>query len=292
MLPVSVVIPTRDRPAQLHDAIESMLAGECVPAEIVVADQSTGPMRPLPGAGGEVDVRRVHLATPGLSRGRNAGLAAARHDLIVFADDDVVADPQWLCRMVGALEDSPPRTAISGAVLDDGGGAGFVPSTTRRTEPETFTGRQFGDPLFAGNMAIRRAAFGELGMFDERLGAGAEFPGSEDNDFGFRLLEAGWAIRFVPDAVVRHRGARHGRELLRLDWAYARGQGAFYAKHRRASDRFMLRRFGRNARFRLGRMRTAPRMVRGDMTAVRELVYLAGLVTGALAWTRRHGRGR
>ena len=133
-------------------------------------------------------------------------------------------------------------------MLDDGGGDGFVPSTTTRTEPHTFTGRQFGDPLFAGNMAIRRAAFDALGTFDERLGAGAEFPGSEDNDFGFRLLEAGWAIRFVPDAVVRHRGARHGRELLRLDWAYARGQGAFYAKHRHASDRFMWRRFGRNAR--------------------------------------------
>jgi GT2 family glycosyltransferase len=291
VLPVTVVIPTRDRPAQLHDAIVSMLAGSCLPAEIVVADQSTGPMRPLPGDDSPVDVRRLHLATPGLSRGRNAGLAAARHDLLVFADDDVVADPDWLCRMVGALDAAPPRTAISGAVLDDGGGAGFVPSTTTRTEPHTFTGRQFGDPLFAGNMAIRRAAFAALGTFDERLGAGAEFPGSEDNDFGFRLLEAGWAIRFVPDAVVRHRGARHGRELLRLDWAYARGQGAFYAKHRHASDRFMWRRFGRNARFRLARLRTAPRMLRGDYTAVRELVYLAGLVTGALAWLRRHGRG-
>ena len=53
----------------------------------------------------------------------------------------------------------------------------------------------------------------------------------------------------------------------------------------------MWRRFARNARFRLGRLRTAPRMLRGDSTAVRELVYLAGLVTGALAWLRRHGLG-
>lgn len=287
-LPVSVVIATRDRPRLLRGTVDSILAGRSLPAEIVVADQSRGEVEPLPGRE-PVAITHLRLATSGLSRGRNAGIAAAREAVLAFTDDDVLVEPDWLERLVAPLLEGPGRFARTGAVLAPPGPVeGHVPSLTYRDEPCSFTGRPFADPLSPNNMALPRAAFDEVGRFDERLGAGSEFPGAEDNDLGYRLLEAGWRIEFDPAAIVYHLGVRRGRELLRLDWAYGRGQGAFYAKHMAGSGGYMRRRLARNVRFRLRRL---ARIARGDRRALGEAVYLAGLASGALAWRRRHGRG-
>jgi GT2 family glycosyltransferase len=285
MLPVTIVIPTRDRPQLLCDAVQSILEGDRLPAELIVADQSRGSRPALP-ASEHVDVVRLELSSVGLSRARNAGIAAASHDVLVFTDDDVLVERDWLRRLVEALLAEQGRAAVTGTVRPVEA-EGFVPSGTYRTRPETFSGRLFADPLFSGNMAIRRKAFEEIGLFDERLGAGSDFPGAEDNDFGYRLLEAGYEIAFAPGPVVHHLGVRRGRRLAALDWGYGRGQGAFYAKHMSWSDRHMLRRFCRNAAYRLRRLAPA---LRGNRAALREGIYLAGLISGALGWWRRYGR--
>ena len=284
--PVSIVIPTRDRPELLRRTVQSVLDGDSLPAEIVVVDQSSGPRVALP-AGESVEIRRLELSSRGLSRARNAGVAAATHDVIVMIDDDVRVQPDWLRRLVDALLAAPAGTVVTGTVAAPTTTDGFVPSTTSRTEPETFFGRQPGDFLFGGNMAMRRAVFEQVGPFDERLGAGALFASAEDNDWGYRLLEAGCEIAFVPEAVVVHYGTREGRDLLTLDWAYGRGQGAFYAKHMSLTDRHMLGRFRRDAS---KRARRVARIVRGNRHGVREGIYLAGLVSGALGWWRRSVR--
>ena len=282
MLPVSVIIATRNRAALLDDAIASILAGDELPAELVVADQSPGTPPPLPD-GGPVAMVHLHLRSSGLSSARNPAVAAARHDLLVFCDDDVVVDRAWLRSMVAPL--APDRRLVSTGAVLAGSTEGYVPSVTRRTEPARFRGRQAVDVLFGNSFAVPRRAFADVGPFDERLGPGAEFPSADDNDFGFRLLEAGYEIAFLPEAIVHHRGARRGRDLLALDWIYGRGQGAFYAKHTRRSDRHMLRRLVRDVRYRLRRMLPPGRRT------VRQAVYVAGVLSGALGWWRRYGRG-
>lgn len=284
LLPVSIVIPTRDRPELLRQTVQSVLDGDSLPAELIVVDQSSRPTQALPARDG-VDIRHLELATRGLSRARNAGIAAATYDVIVMIDDDVRVQPDWLRRLVDALLAAPARTVVTGTVAAPPTTMnGFVPSTTSRTEPETFCGRQAGDYLFGGNMAMRRALSEEVGPFDERLGAGSTFASAEDNDWGYRLLEAGAQIAFVPEAVLHHYGTRQGRELFALDWAYGRGQGAFYAKHMSLSDRHILGRFRRDGVLRLRRV---ARIVRGKRRGLREGIYLAGLVSGALGWWRR-----
>lgn len=285
---VSIVIPTRDRPQRLLATVASIVAGERQPDEVVVADQSTGEAASIPDAAG-VEIVHLRLTSVGSSTARNAAIRAARGDVLVFLDDDVRVAPDWLERIVDALDAAPPRSAVTGAVLSDHVGGGHVPSLQSQTAPATFSGRLFRDPLFAGNMALRRSAFDDVGLFDERLGAGAAFPAAGDNDLGYRLLEAGYEIAYVPDAVVYHGGVRHGSELARLDWSYGRGQGAFYAKHMSWSDRHMLRRLGRNVAYRLRRALPA---LRGDRQAVREAIYLGGLISGVLGWQRRFGTRR
>jgi GT2 family glycosyltransferase len=282
---VSIVIATRDRPDLLRETLLSIRDGDRLPAELIVADQS-GAATELPPLGGDVEVRHLRLSSSGLSRARNAGIEAASNGILVFTDDDVIVERDWLRLLVEALVSAPARTAVTGRVLP-AETDGHVPSVTYWDQPQVFAGRLFADVLFPNNMAIRREAFDEVGLFDERLGAGSTFPAAEDNDFGYRLLEAGYSIAFVPEATLHHRGARRGRELASLQWAYGCGQGAFYSKHMSRSDLHMLRRFGRNAAFRLRRM---ARIVRGDREALREGIYLVGLIWGAVHWRWRARR--
>ena len=284
---VSVVICSRNRPALLGDAVESVLAGELLPSELVVVDQSDRPHPTLrTGLVGECDLRYLHSAETGLSRARNEGIRASCRPIVVFIDDDVVVERAWLGALVEELRRDGPRTVVTGQVrpVDHAGARGYQLSLKVDEAPAVYEGRIGRDPLFAGNMAIFRSAFGEIGRFDVRLGAGSRFPSSEDNDFGFRLLEAGYRIVYVPGAVVHHRTWRSRKGFIALSWHYGRGQGAFYAKYWRSPDGYARGRMAADARHQL---RSAPRkLARGRIVPiVGGAVFLAGVGAGAIEWT-------
>jgi GT2 family glycosyltransferase len=285
----SVVICTRDRPVLVLDAVHSMLAGAATPEEIVVIDQSGRADRAL--AALPPPVRYVSEPGSGLTRARNLGVRLATHDVIVFADDDVRVPPGWLGALLRALESAGPRAAATGPVLaDEAGGATFAPSTIERGQPAVYAGRIGKDVLAGGNSAVRRDALAEVGGFDERLGAGARFPAADDNDFGFRLLEAGYRIVFEPDAFLYHRSWRPKREYVGLRWRYGRGKGGFYAKHLSIRDRHMLGRLAGDVGRRVARLPTG---VRARRRALGDLAYVAGVLTGAAEWlvTERRRQG-
>lgn len=280
VLPVSLVVPTRDRPPLLRATVAGVLGGDHLPAQLVIAEQSSAPTDDVP-TDPRVRLDYLHLDTVGLSRARNAGIAAADQPIVAFLDDDIVPETGWLRAIHDSLVEAGDRSVVTGRVVAVEGHAGLVPSCSPWTEAAEFAGRQYADPLAPGNMAIRRGAFDEIGMFDERLGAGTRYPSSEDNDFGMRLLDAGYRIRQEPDAIGVHHGIREGREIFRIDWGYGKGQGAFYAKHDRPGDRHTRARLRRNARYRLRSMR---RGLRGPDGAVHQAVYLAGMLTGYATW--------
>ena len=141
------------------------------------------------------------------------------------------------------------------------------------------------DVLFTNNMAMQRSAFDSVGGFDTRLGPGTSFPAAEDNDFAFRLLEAGYRIIYDPRPTLYHRAWRSEREFLRLHWNYGYGQGAFYAKHLSLRDRFMIRRMACDMWAYLSRVPF--RLWRQRSQAYRDGLFVAGLLAGALQWRLR-----
>ncbi len=72
------------------------------------------------------------------------------------------------------------------------------------------------------NMAFRRSVFERVGLFDERLGAGASGC-SEDSELWYRLIAAGGACLFEPRAVVVHHHREQWPELRRQVRAYMKG---------------------------------------------------------------------
>jgi GT2 family glycosyltransferase len=282
----SLIICTRNRPRMLSATINSVLNGEEGPAELVIVDDSDARH---PDLGTEViaggpKVRYLWTRSKGIGRARNAGIAVASNPILAFIDDDMLVAPNWFASLSRALMTVGPRAVVTGRVLPGKADFpdSFAPSVKTDRDPAVYRGRVGKDVLFTNNMAIFRSAIEEVGAFDERF-ATPRFPSSEDNDYCFRLLEAGFEIHYVPDAVVYHRAWRRRRDFAKLEWDYGRGQGAYYAKYLSLRDRYMLGRmirdiFSRVAHAVLATLRGPNDRLYGDIS------YVLGTLSGAVEW--------
>jgi GT2 family glycosyltransferase len=285
--PTSLIICSRNRPAFLVDLVASILAGETLPSEIIVVDDSDSRNETLLGmaASAGCELRYLWNRSTGLSRANNVGIRLARHDILVFTQDDVLVARDWLANLVGALLVAGPQTVVTGQVrpgVAERPGS-FAPSTTREEKAVLYSGRIGKDVLYLQNMAMRREVADALGDFDGDLGPGTAFPSAEDNDFAYRLLEAGYQILYAPQAVTTHRAWRTADDRLTVEWHYGLGQGAFYAKHMHWRDRYMVRRMARDIwqyaiRFPF-RLCLRPRQAKADA------LFVGGLLVGAVQWT-------
>lgn len=221
---VSVVIPTRDRPAYLEAALAS-LAPQVAEAggEIVVVDD---------GAGHARDVARRHDARyvarpdhPGLNAARNAGAAVAEGELVVFVDDDVLVAPGWLATLLGAAAAHPGWHVVGGPIeprLEGsrarGCGRDGPPVTSLDLGPVDAEA----EFVWGANMLVTRAALELAGPFDP----GWQGPGDEEG-WERRLRGRGGRIGYAAQARVHHRrSGPDARPLALARAAWERGRAA------------------------------------------------------------------
>ena len=284
-LAASLIVPSRNRPRLLADCVRSILAGDERPREIIVVDQSVDQNREVAGLGviDGCEVRYHHVSSVGTSAARNEGIAIASEDLLIFIDDDMLVDRTWLGSFVAACrQDVGAGILLTGRILETGRVEGtFAPSLEEDPSPRTYVGRLWRDILFSNNMVVSRPVFERIGTFDTRLGPGTPYHSAEDNDFCFRALEAGFPIRYVPEAIAYHRAWRPAREYRRLQWAYGVGEGAYLAKHVHLRDRHMARRLGKEL---LAQVRVALTAEKRDARRA-EATRGLGLVYGSARWT-------
>jgi LmbE family N-acetylglucosaminyl deacetylase len=182
---ISVIARTRDRPALLAEALDSLAAGSYRRAEVVLVNDGGAP--PALPDGFPLPVVRVDLAE---SRGRagaaEAGLAAATGDFITFLDDDDLAAPEHLATLAGLVGAAGVRVAYTDAavaVYELDGQEGWVCRERRLPYSRDFDP----DILLVDNyipfntLLIERGLFGAAGPFDPSL------PFFEDWDFLIRL---------------------------------------------------------------------------------------------------------
>ncbi len=198
---VTVVVPVHNRPAPL-DRLLARVEDQGLGC-IVVDDASADA-----GATKEIAERHgaafVGLAVNvGPAGARNAGLAAVHSALVAFVDSDCVPRDGWLAPLLGHFDD-PVVAAVAPRIV----------------------------PGAAGTCATKCARSSlDRGPLKARSGRGAAFPscrarpwwsgsswrrdptssmlrcrGGEDVDLVWRLVEAGWDVRYVPASTVAHDG--------------------------------------------------------------------------------------
>jgi glycosyltransferase involved in cell wall biosynthesis len=223
--PLTIVIASRNRAKLLNRCLDHVLAGGLGGDEIIVVDSAstnddTARVASAHGA------RYVRLDQPGLSRARNVGWRSARHELVAFTDDDVRVHDGWRDAMSYALG-APHNAFVTGWI-------GLPPEQEGAVDPQphiVFTEIHRFDCnslRFYGagaNVGVRRSALCDVGGFDERLGAGTWFAGSEDSNLFGRLVAAGHFGEYRPEVRVDHDSWRSRRAWLLQQWGYGKGTG-------------------------------------------------------------------
>lgn len=305
---VSVVVCTRERPDDLRRCLASILACDPAPDEVIVVDNA--PSDDATEAAARAHPRVVYLREPrpGLSNARNEGVRAASGAVVAFTDDDVEVPRDWIARIAAPFADPevacvtgfviPGQLETEAACLFEFEIGGFGHEVVRRRFDADYLRRGWWRSpevwkIGAGaNMAIRRAAFAEVGLFDPRLGAGASGC-SEDSELWFRLLRAGRICRYDPAVVVYHHHRADRAALARQLRAYARGHVvALFAQFQQ--DRricHLIRVFGVMPYFHLrGAFRA---LLHGDRARLALIApQLRGCLEGpfvAMRWMRRPG---
>ena len=254
MTPVrlSAVVCTRDRPALLQRALDSLLCQSPPPAEILVVDNaaSTDTVRELVSSR-YPSVRYVREPVPGLDFARNRALSAARSEVLAFLDDDAIADSGWAEGLRRTFEDDPRVAVCTGRVeplgLDTPGerlfeaNGGFSRGAERIVLPDD-AGRPLhgrAAPLIAWaisvgsgcSYAVRRDVALDLGGFDEALDLGMPLPGGGDHDLLWRALRAGHAVVYEPGALAWHEHRTEAAAACEQIVGHQRAVVAFLAKH-------------------------------------------------------------
>jgi len=247
MIPVAVVVCTRNRPHLIGPCIDTILACHYQPAEIIVIDQSDDDQTlQAISARDKKLIRILRMPPVGLSAARNLGIAHTNAPLIAFTDDDCIADSDWLGAAVAELSADQSLAAVFGRVLpyteSEALGRsrpiGIKDSTSREVFAWPVNPWKLGH---GANMIYRRTTFEQIGGFDPLLCTGGILYSSDDADMSYRVLRAGGRIAYAPTAVIYHRQWRFSKEVWHLERAYNLGGGAFYTKHLRYGDWFVLR---------------------------------------------------
>ena len=209
---VTIVVPVRDRPAQLERLLDALGGLAC----IVVDDASAD-------AGATKVIAERHGASfiglpsnLGPAGARNAGLAAVHSPLVAFVDSDSVPSEGWLGPLLGHFDD-PLVAAVAPRIIAAAG-----PARYEAARGSLDRGPREG-PVRPGSripfvpsaaMLVRADVAAGSDLFDAAL------RGGEDVDLVWRLDKAGWDVRYVPSSTVAHEGPATLRDFL--------GRRAFY----------------------------------------------------------------
>jgi peptidoglycan/xylan/chitin deacetylase (PgdA/CDA1 family) len=200
---LSVVVPTyqrRDLLARtLSSILEQTIPTGCFEVVVVVDGSTDGTLEMLSTKFANPSLRVLGQANAGPAVARNAGIAAAKGELILLVDDDIICPPGLLAAHLKAHAGQPPGV-VFGPIF------GIESSSTAaeltRLSLESYYKRMRDEwhpdsaPIayVAPNSSLPRSAFLAAGGFDVRFGHALE-----DADLGLRLRAAGMPFTYLAD---------------------------------------------------------------------------------------------
>lgn len=212
---VSIVIVTWNGREHLDACLTAVAAQDGVAAETILVDN------------GSTDGTVEHVRTRypwvrlvpqtenlGFAGGTNAGVREAHGRFVALLNNDTVPDPGWLRALLGGVDDSGPFLLATSLVvymhdpqLVDSAGDGLLRAggAFKRHHGERVDAAQDPAEVFGvcgAACLMPRRIFEELRGFDEDF-----FASHEDVDLSYRARLLGYRCRYVPGAVVRHRGS-------------------------------------------------------------------------------------
>jgi hypothetical protein len=238
---VSLVIVTSNNKRILTECLYSVNSVEYSNLEVIVVDNgsSDGTSSLISEKFPRVRIIRSERNL-GYAAGNNLGIRNARGSYIILLNDDTMVEPQFITRLVEAME-IEPRAALGSCKIYGmkgkrlqyaGGFIGNMGYPLMRGFGEEDKGQynNVTEVEWASGacMIIRRKLLDEIGYLDDSF-----YFYYEDTDLSFRARKAGYKVIYIPTAVIRHQGAA----TTRRHWRYK-------VFGNRNHIKFLLRHFG------------------------------------------------
>lgn len=236
MLSVSIVVPVRNAARTLPLCLPALARLNPAPSEIVLVDNgstddSLSALHAFQRDHSACAVLVLGESRRGASAARNAGIRAAKGEVVAFTDSDCSPDPAWLDRLIKPFAD--PAIAAS---------AGRILAAPARTTVELFSAlytlQSSGLPARydhwtpweggfpTANLAVRKVILDQLRGFDEVVCLYGE-----DYDLCARIYAQGGAIAYVPEAVVSHHHRTTVRGMVRQAFGFGRSHAYLLRRH-------------------------------------------------------------
>ncbi len=197
----SIVIPTYERPEDLRKCLKALSLenqSESLPYELIVTDDSKSNRCKKVVEEEFPKVSWGEGKKNGPAGNRNAGVARAEGEWIVFIDDDCIAQPGYLSAYSKVIRGNPSVGVLEGRIF---------PDRERETWAEGCPANEHGGLFWTSNLCVNRSIFEKLGGLDEQFEVAYE-----DVDFARRLRDEGIPSLFVYEAAACHpwRSVRQG----------------------------------------------------------------------------------
>ena len=200
---VTIIIPTHNRRALLHECLESLRRQEGVSWEaIVVDDASTDETWPWLQQLNDPRVTALHQEeSQRQAVARNRAVPLARGRFLLFLDDDDQLTPRALALMSAALDAAPQAVAAVGAREDWFTAQGY---RRRDVHPRVTRVRDVTDALLAGWSAIPSQTLFRAAVVRAVDGYHSDIVPCDDRDFMHRVTQHGPVV-LCPETVVIYR---------------------------------------------------------------------------------------
>jgi len=198
---VSVVIPTRGRPALLKETLAAIVAQDYTgPLEVIIVhdrEEIDPSLASLSAPGREI--RSINnTRTGGLCGARNSGLLESKGEFYASCDDDDVWYPAKVRRQVELLQSDPELLAVGSGIrllMGERGNVEWPARETTISHSRLLQNRV--KELHSSNLMMRRSAFDKAGLYDEEL----PFGYAEDYDWLLRASRVG-GVGAVPEILA------------------------------------------------------------------------------------------
>jgi glycosyltransferase involved in cell wall biosynthesis len=226
---LSIIICTKDREAVLRDTLATLFSQTRLPEELLLVDDGNLPAAELVALVEQHGIACHYFKKdkPGLVASRNLGIDHAKGDVILFLDDDVLLEADYLAALMAVYEaDTASRVGgVEGALkqsyapgvlpflrffwLDGKKPGAMLPSGCGvLTRQGDFDQPIAVDWLSGCDMSYRREVFADL-RFDGRLSE-VGYAWADDRDFSYRVRQR-WQLIATPAARLVHRKEPSGR---------------------------------------------------------------------------------
>lgn len=213
----SLVMLALNQMEYTQECILSLFEHTPIPHELIVVDN--GSTDGTPDFLKRLSARWPHVkvisntSNLGFAGGNNQGMAAARGEVVVLLNNDLLFTPNWLEKMLAWMQEDPsvglvgPCSNHGNGCLEVSGGysnmeelARFAAEFEGRHDRKGFAVKR----LVGFCLAIRRAVIDAIGGLDEGFGIG----NFEDNDYCLRARAAGFTCRIAADTFIHHVGSQ------------------------------------------------------------------------------------